>query len=196
MTSDIRDELMNRLDHFKLTPKVVVDIDGKADGSQGVLSQRFPKSRLISTGSSSGSPAGGESIIRRWLRGGPRIEHLDCAVHELPLPDGSVDLVIAHDWAPGVDSLDAALSEIHRVLMAGGLFLCSSPSAMTAPSQPDIHDFGSALMRAGFVEPVLDIDRFSDEGGEIIHVAAFAGSARGPANDGEVVVPFPKSTRR
>jgi len=196
MKPQVRDELMDRLDHFSLTPKVIVDVDGKANGSQGVLAQRFPRARLISTGSSSAYPTAGESIIRRWFGRGPRIEYLDCAVHEVALADGSVDLVIAHDWSPGVDSLDAALAQIHRVLMVGGLFLCSSPSPMSAPGQPDIHDFGSALMRAGFVEPVLDIDRFSDDGGEIIHVAAFAGVARGPSNDGEVVVPFPKSTRR
>jgi malonyl-CoA O-methyltransferase len=196
MKADIRDELMNRLDHFSLAPKVVVDIDGEADGSRGALIQRFPRARLIATGSSSGRPAERESIIRRWFGRGPRIEHLDCPIHQIPLTDGSVDLVIAHDWSPGVDSLDVALEEIHRVLATGGLFLCSSPSAMSVPGQPDIHDFGSALMRAGFIEPVLDIDRFSDDGGEIIHVAAFAGPARRPTNDGEVVVPFPKSTRR
>ena len=51
-------------------------------------------------------------------------------------------------------------------------------------------------MRAGFVEPVLDIDRFPGEGEEVIHVAAFAGVHRQQGGDGEVVVPLSKISRR
>lgn len=189
-------ELLNRLDHFSLTPKVVVDIDGRANGPHGALRQKFPRARLVSTGAPESTGTASSSVMSRLFRRPPNVEYLDCPAHQISLPDHSVDLVIAHDWSPGVDALDASLREICRVLVSGGLFLCTTPSAMSSPGQADIHDLGSALMRAGFVEPVLDIDRYADERGEVIHVAAFAGSSQHAPNEGEVVVPFPKRTRR
>lgn len=189
-------ELLSRLDHFSLTPKVVVDLEGRSDGSHGALRQRFPRSRLISTGAPENSTDASSSIVSRLFRRRPKVEHLACAAHQISLSDHSVDLVIAHDWSPGIDKLDASLKDIHRVLVPGGLFLCTAPSAASSPGQADIHDFGSALMRAGFVEPVLDIDRYAGEEEEVIHVAAFAGASHHAPTDGEVVVPFPKVTRR
>ena len=195
MKERVHVELLSRLDHFSLTPNVVVDVEGRSDGSHGALRQRFRRARLISTGAPENSTEARSSIMSRLWRRRPNVEYLACPTHQLSLSDHSVDLVIAHDWSPGIDKLAASLREIHRVLVSGGLFLCTAPSAASVPGQADIHDFGSALMRAGFVEPVLDIDRYADDE-EIIHVAAFAGSSQHAPTDGEVVVPFPKVTRR
>jgi malonyl-CoA O-methyltransferase len=75
-------------------------------------------------------------------------------------------------WA---DPLDDALAQIGRVLRPGGLLLASSFGPETlqelraawAGADDAVHvnrfvdmlDFGSALQRAGFAEPVLDVDR-------------------------------------
>ena len=74
-----------------------------------------------------------------------------------------------------VDPPDAALAEMRRVLRPGGLLLASSfgpetlqelRAAWSAVDDGvhvnrfvDVHDLGGALQRAGFIEPVLDVDR-------------------------------------
>jgi malonyl-CoA O-methyltransferase len=73
--------------------------------------------------------------------------------------------------------LDLALTEVRRVLTPRGLFLFSTlgPATLrelreswaTADRAPHVHDFadmhdlGSALARAGFIEPVLDVEQYS-----------------------------------
>ena len=53
-----------------------------------------------------------------------------------------------------------------------------------------MHDIGSALGRAGFAEPVLDVDRLGDV--EVIQVAAFAGAQA----SGEIFVAVDSIGRR
>jgi len=203
MTESIRRELLKRLDHFVLTPKVILDLGGKANGLERDLHRKFPRARLVSTGGPAVQQPSSwwQSFFGRLFHPSARIEYLEAGVARLPLKDRSVNLIVAHDWSPGIEWLDAALSEIYRVLMPGGLFLCTTPSAMSLPGHADIHDLGSALMRAGFMEPVLDIDRVAGTSAEVIHVAAFAGTTRfdtvgNKTNEGEAVLPFPKVSKR
>ncbi|MFM7708200.1 MAG: hypothetical protein ACKO9D_09315, partial [Gammaproteobacteria bacterium] len=62
---------------------------------------------------------------------------------------------------------------------------------------------GAALARAGFVEPVLDVDRHRTSDGaaiEVIHAAAFAGEARrrgaGDVTAAETLIPLDGIGRR
>ncbi|MBU3671507.1 MAG: methyltransferase domain-containing protein [Sinobacteraceae bacterium] len=127
-----------------------------------------------------------------------RVERILAAPTALPLADGSVDLVLGQWLMPGAETLDAVLVEIRRCLSPGGLFLWTSAGPLNGESPMagalDMHDLGSALARAGFLEPVLDVDRYVAARCEVIHAAAFAG-APGRAVAGEVVIPL-QSLRR
>lgn len=198
-------ELLDRLDHFALIPKAVLDIGGCVAQVDNALQRRFPLAQIIVARSSVPGVAlaeqpthiGGFRALYRKLLGKPRLSTvIEASMDRIPLADYSVDVIVADQWAPGVGMLDAALSELHRVLVEGGLFLCTTPSPVSLVGQADMHDLGSALMRAGFIEPVLDVDRAGASRGEIIHVAAFAGVSRRQAGGSETVVPFPSSSRR
>jgi malonyl-CoA O-methyltransferase len=93
----------------------------------------------------------------------------------LPFAAASFDLVFTSLMLQWVRPLDAAITEIRRVLKPGGLLLASSFGPQTLQELRaawaaaddavhvndfiDMHDFGGALQRAGFTEPVLDVDR-------------------------------------
>jgi len=139
----------------------------------------------------------GKSLSKRV--GTARLERIVAAPTALPLTDGSVDLVLGHWLMPGADTLDAVLVEIRRCLAPGGLFLWTSAGPLNGespiPEALDMHDLGSALTRAGFLEPVLDVDRYPGAHCEVIHAAAFAGES-GRATANEVVIPLDALRRR
>ena len=233
-------ELLDRLGHFAVTPRVIVDLGGEITARSDVLQRRFPDARVLAL-TFAGTPdaaspredANGPDKARPWWRkvlaimtGVPlRAERLPAALDRLPLADGSVDLVLAHWLVPGPPAVDALLAEVRRALAPGGLFLWTTPGPGTTtehggtPVLIDMHDLGTALGYAGFVEPVLDIDRFvihdapqqaarTADGAhmdavirEVIHIAAFSGGARRQADTGsdganETLVPLAAIGRR
>ena len=95
----------------------------------------------------------------------------------LPLQSGSVDMLwssLALQWC---NDLDATFSGMRRVLAPNGLLMFSTfgPDTLRelrhAFSQADgyshvsrfqdMHDIGDALMRAGFADPVMDVEHFT-----------------------------------
>ena len=173
-------ELLERLDHFALKPRVVLDLGGSVTGgAPDSLRRRFSAARILVTGAGVAAPNGRAQraldALRRLVPGAaPALERIDGTPEHLSLAEGSVDLVLGHWLAPGFGSLDAVLAELRRVLAPGGLFLWTTPGLGAAPEPVDLHDLGGALARAGFLEPVLDVDRYG-AAYEIIHAAAFAG---------------------
>ena len=213
-----RMELLDRLKLFAAAPRAVLDLDGAVTGivagaaaaDDGDLRRMFPDARIIATRdpvSAVGTPAAARPLarvatalaaLRRLLPGAAApIERIAAAPDRLPLADGSVDLALGHWLAPGAGSLDGVLAELRRVLVPGGLFLWTTPGLGAAAEPLDMHDLGAALARAGFTEPVLDVDRHPAPGGgslEVIHAAAFAGAA--PRARGETVIPLDRLGRR
>jgi malonyl-CoA O-methyltransferase len=211
-----RMELLDRLPLFAAAPRTVLDLDGAVTGivagaaeDGGALRRMFPGARIIATRdpvSAVDAPAAARprarvatalAALRRLLPGGAApIERIAASPARLPLAGGSIDLALGHWLAPGADALDGVLAELRRVLAPGGLFLWTTPGLGAAAEPLDMHDLGAALARAGFAEPVLDVDRHRGPDGvtEVIHAAAFAGSA--PRARGETVIPLDRLGRR
>lgn len=201
---DERRDLLERLEHFSLSPNKILDLDGQLTTTDDALRRRFPAAQIIATRATQTSDAATSSFVVdtlltlwRRLRGrAPPVEWRSMNDDRIPLEDHSVDLLLALRFAPGIDTLDAALLEARRVVVPGGLFLFTTLGAGSGPNRPDMHDLGSALMRAGFVEPVLDIDRRENSAEELIHVATFAGADRARSERAETLVPFPSLSSR
>jgi len=191
LQTEVRNILLERLDLTALTPRVVLDA-GCGTGHAGrALKRRYPAAHVIALDSSLGML---RTAARQqsWLRPFTRL----CADAErLPLPDGSVDLIISNfmlQW----NNPEAVFAEFHRVLAPRGFLsfttlgpdtLCELRAAWRAADAHvrvgrfiDMHDIGDALVRSGFAAPVLDIERYTLTYTDLRHLAndLRAGGAR------------------
>lgn len=111
---------------------------------------------------------------RFWLRP-PALVCADAAA--LPFADAGFDLVFSNLMLQWCDDLDGCLRELRRVTAAHGLLLFSTlgpdtlqelraawsevDGATHVNGFVDMHDIGDALIRAGFVEPVMDVEHIT-----------------------------------
>jgi malonyl-CoA O-methyltransferase len=152
-------------------PADIVDI-GSGPGTAAVeLRRRWPRARVVAIDLALPmlrqiAPKRGWNPLQR------PIDRVCADARALPLADDSVDLVFSNLCLQWVEDLDALFAGFRRVLRPGGLLLCSTFGPDTlhelraafAGADEQAHvspfagiaEFGDALMRAGFRDPVLD----------------------------------------
>lgn len=168
----VRQQLIARLDWIAFTPDVVVDLGCGTGHGALALAARWPDARVVAVDASPG-------MLEQAARHDPagRCERLCAEARALPLPDASVDLVFSSLMLQWCDDLDAAFAEIARVLRPRGLFTFTTlgPDTLVELREAwraadaglhvipftDMHDIGDGLVRAGLVEPVMDVVRFT-----------------------------------
>jgi len=173
LQSRVRRELLERLDVVRLEPAVVLDLGAGTGHASLALKRRYRSSQVVALDLAEGMlrEAGHrQTLLRRFRR--------VCAhAAALPLRDGGVDLVFSNLMLQWCTDPDAVFGECRRVLKPGGLltFTTFGPDtlhelrrAWAAADERthvnrfiDMHDLGDALVRAGLVEPVMDVERFT-----------------------------------
>jgi malonyl-CoA O-methyltransferase len=172
----VRNELLGRLDELKVQPGAVLDLGAGTGHATRSLKRRYPQALTVAVDIAPGMLERARAQSR-WLR---RFERVRADAYSLPFRDDSFDLVFSSLMLQWCDDLDAVFAEISRVLAPGGLLLFStfgpgtlaelrdawaaSDAQTDSPGNHvnhffDPHALGSALMHAGFAEPVLDVDR-------------------------------------
>jgi malonyl-CoA O-methyltransferase len=170
--TEVRENLLQRLQLVRLVPGVVLDAGAGTGHASRALKRRYPKALVMALDSSPQmlQMAGKQ---QSWLRPFARVG-ADAAL--LPLRDGSVDLIVSNLLLQWCDP-DAVFAEFRRVLRPSGLlsFSAFGPDTLRelrlAWGQVDshthvhqfidMHDLGDALVRNGFAAPVLDVERFT-----------------------------------
>jgi malonyl-CoA O-methyltransferase len=168
----VREQMIARLDWIAFTPGTVLDLGCGTGRGAAALAARWPAARILAIDPSAGMlrEAGRNSDAGRSLR-------IRAEAEALPLPDASVDLVFSSLALPWCEDLDAVFAELARVLRPRGLFTFATFGPDTLPELraawasvdgdrhvhpfTDMHDIGDGLVRAGLVEPVLDVARFT-----------------------------------
>ena len=162
--AEIRRRMLEQLEWVRIEPSCIVDAGAGPGGARGALLRRFPSARVLSLDSSLG-----------MLRAGAG-ERVCGDLQQMPLADGSAQLLfsnLALHWCP---SVGAALGEFRRVLAAPGLLFFSmfGPDTLKELRRArrragfeddpetllDMHHLGDALARAGFADPVMSAERF------------------------------------
>jgi malonyl-CoA O-methyltransferase len=169
---EVRDNLLARLDLMSLTPGIAVDLGAGTGHGIHALIRRYPKALVVGLDI---APRMLQAAARRqsWWR---RFARVCGDAERLPFAPGSVDLILSNLMLQWCD-LDAVFAECRRVLAAHGLLsfttlgpdtlreLRSAWGAVDSRTHVhrfiDMHDIGDALVRAGFVAPVLDVERYT-----------------------------------
>jgi len=171
LQAQVREELLSRLALLRQPPRAVLDLGAGTGLGASALKRAFPRATVTATDISASMLEQARRHSRFWRP----IRCIEADARALPVESASIDLVFTNLMLQWIDPLDDALREIRRVLRPGGLLLASSFGPLTLQELRaawgeadagvhvnqfiDMHDFGSALQRAGFSEPVLDVDR-------------------------------------
>ena len=167
----VADELLGRLEPFDFHPQVILDLGAGTGRAAAELKRRYRRSQVIALDLAPGmlqQAARHQSLFRRF-------ERVCADAVRLPLQSASVDIVFSNLMLQWCDPLDEVFAEIRRVLKPQGFFTFTTFGPDTLKELRaawaeadthnhvnrflDMHDVGDALVRAGLVEPVLDVDR-------------------------------------
>jgi len=179
---EVARRLDERLACMRIAPKRVLDAGCGTGFALSALRTRFPGAALVALDLSTAMLSEARAAVSgSWTkRMGARIGlarspfSLVCGdIEHIPLASASVDLAWSNLALQWVD-VSRALAEFRRVLRPGGLVLFSTfgPDTLrelraafaAVDGEPhvnrfiDMHDIGDALMHAGFVHPVMEME--------------------------------------
>ena len=169
---EVGERLLERLELTTIKPARLLDMGCGTGRATPKLMQRYARARVVAADF---APAMLREVRRRFWFKRPRLVCADAA--QLPFADASFDLVFSNLMLQWCDDLDAALRELRRITTTHGLLLFSTlgpdtlkelRSAWSAVDGAthvngfiDMHDVGDALIRAGYVEPVMDVEHIT-----------------------------------
>lgn len=169
---EIADRLIARLDIVKLKPTDILDAGTGTGYCARALSKRYRHAQVV--GIDLAQPLAARAHRQRgWFS---RRRFICGDIERLPLAKHSFDLIVSNLSLQWCD-LDAAFTELLRVLRPGGLLMFTSfgpdtlrelraawaqaDKATHVHTFIDMHDVGDALLRAGFAEPVMDVEHLT-----------------------------------
>jgi len=169
-TLPVTAELLERLQYFRLDPRVIVDLGCGTGTGAAALRQRYSRARVVGIDLSYEMTRQARRAQRFWRR----YECLCADASALPLAAQSVDLVFSSLMLQHCDDPAFPFAEVQRVLRPGGLLLfCTlGPGTLQelreawagVDDSPHLRPFAdmpqlaAAATHTGLAEPVMDRD--------------------------------------
>lgn len=174
LQNTVAERLLERLDLINISPKMIVDAGSGPGKAAAKLAEMYRGAHVLQLDLSI-------DMLRIAKAGAPRFfskQHYLCAdVENLPMARNSADLLFSSLMLQWCNDLDETFAQIKNTLSKQGLFLFASlgpdtlkelraswaevDAAVHVNTFIDMHDVGDALLRAGFVEPVMDVENIT-----------------------------------
>lgn len=174
---EVCERMLSRLDYIRHRPQTVLDV-GAGTGYAGPrLQARYPRARLVQIDLALAMLQRGRRQQPWWKRLaglGGGIARVCGDLEALPLAAERVDMVWSNLTLQWCTDPDRVFGEVRRVLRSQGLFMFTTfgPDTLKELRQAfagadgythvnrfiDMHDIGDALVRAGFADPVMDME--------------------------------------
>jgi len=170
---EMGDRMLERLEYIRIDPQLIVDLGAGTGHAAGQLAHRYPKARVMALDFAL-------PMLRKACKRGPWLRRPRCIcadVEQLPIVSESVDLAFSNAALQWCTDLEHTFGEILRVLRPGGLLMFTTfgPDTLQelraawarADSNShvsdfhDMHHLGDSLLQGGWIDPVLDVDRFT-----------------------------------
>ena len=173
---EIAGRMIERLSIIRLSAKTILDAGSGTGYASKLLRRRFADCFVIELDHSAMMLR--QRANRRsnfWLWSGWRRSPVCADFQRMPLAPSSVDLIwsnLALHWA---EDIAASFAEAHRVLRPGGLLMfsmfgpdtlkelkdASANNGFRVNALVDMHDIGDVLVRAGYADPVMDMEHLT-----------------------------------
>lgn len=170
---EVGQRMLERLELIRIDPAVILDVGAGTGALTAQLAKRYRAARVVALDL---APA----MLRRARKrkGWFSKQAFVCGdAEQLPLASRSIDMIFSNLALQWSNTPDVAFAEFARVLKPGGLVLFSTfgPDTLkelraawrAADTRShvsafiDMHDIGDALLRAGFADPVMDVERLT-----------------------------------
>lgn len=177
LQKEVGERLLERMDLMANVPARILDVGCGTGRPTRELQKLYPKSQVVGVDLAPGmlKIAAKKQPFFSWQ--GKKADFVCAEASQLPLADASCDLIYASLILQWCEDLDATLLEWRRLLKPHGLLLFSTLGPDTLKELRaawsavdgynhvnrflDMHDVGDALIRAGFVEPVMDVEHIT-----------------------------------
>ncbi|UTH75597.1 malonyl-ACP O-methyltransferase BioC [Chromobacterium sp. IIBBL 290-4] len=178
---EVSDRMAERLDYIKHQPALILDAGAGTGYGAAQLRERYPQARVLELDlahamllASRERGRAGEGLLKKLFKPSPPWQ-VNADIEKLPLADSSVDMIWSNLTIQWINVPDKMFAELRRVLKPDGLLMFSTlgPDTLSELRDAfggvdgathvnqfiDMHDIGDALMRAGFAEPVMDMEK-------------------------------------
>ncbi len=166
--------LLERLEFVSISPNTIVDAGSGPGGGARQLAKTYKDAQVLQFDLSLNMLSQSRSQDSRFFS---KQQYLCGDIEKLPLAKNSVELFFSSLMLQWCNDLDVVFKQIKNTLKKQGLFLFATMGPDTLKELRlswaevdddvhvntfiDMHDIGDALVRAGFVEPVMDVEHIT-----------------------------------